>query len=465
MLTRRFIAFSTASALALGASAAQAASVGSSLAESMAAAADGDRIPVIIELHASADVSGAAASVAGRGRDARSAAIIGALQSTASGSQAGISAYLGSQAAAGNASDATAYWLFNGLAVEATPAVINAIASRPEVASVTLDEVVTLPPVTPGDDGAAVLAPEWGVDRIGAPLVWNFLGTRGEGSVVGVLDTGVDPDHPDLLNGPDAWFDAVNGQPTPYDDNDHGSHVTGTSVGGNAGGSDIGVAPGARHISCKAFNLSGSGSSSDILQCMQWFTDPDGNPATGDFPDVVNNSWSSGPVCSNTFTNAVNSWWPLGIFPAFAAGNFGPGAGSGASPGQNPTSFGIGATDISDNIAGFSGRGPSSCDGSIFPEVSAPGVNIRSSVDGGGYANFNGTSMATPHVAGCIALIRSAADIDGKFGLSQPIWEWYLLQSFATDLGTVGPDNAYGSGRINCATSVYVAQLIADLPE
>jgi subtilisin family serine protease len=437
-----------------------AASIGSSLTDAMRNAADSDKISVLIELRSRANVESAAASVAGSDRNARSAAVIGALRSTADASQRGLLDYLGRQEAAGGAEEITAFWIVNVVSARATPSVIAAVAARPEVASVTLDETITLPPVQPGADEPTVDAAEWGISRVGAPIVWSFLGTRGEGAVVGILDSGVDPDHPDLLNGPDAWFDAVNGLPTPYDDNNHGSHVTGTSVGGNAGGSDIGVAPGARYISCKAFNAGGSASSIDILECMQWFTDPDGNPGTADYPDVVNNSWSSGSSCSTTFSGSVQAWRALGIFPAFAAGNSGPGVGSIASPGQNPESFAVGATDITDTIASFSGRGPSSCDGTIAPEVSAPGVNIRSAVDGGGYANFNGTSMATPHVAGCVALIRSAADLDGACGIPGISWESFLLSRFATDLGTPGPDNAYGAGRINCAAPVLLARIL-----
>ena len=383
LLIRHLVAIASAPALLLGALSANAASVGSSLADALRAADADDKIEIIIELHAQADAAAAAASVPSGDRNAHSAAVIGALQSTASSAQAGLRTYLAGQEASGTVADVTPFWIFNGISVRSTKAVVSAIASRPEIASVTLDETITLPPVTPGTGGAAIAAPEWGINKVGAPIVWNFLGTKGEGSVVGILDTGLDPDHPDLLPCPVAWFDAVNGNPDPYDDNNHGSHVTGTSVGGNAGGSDIGVAPGARYISCKAFDQNGSGSSTNILRCMQWFTDPDGNPGTADYPDVVNNSWSSGPNCSTTFTNSVRAWWALGIFPDFAAGGFGPGVGSAASPGQNPESFGVGATDINDVIASFSGRGPSSCDGSIFPEVSAPGVNIRSSISPG----------------------------------------------------------------------------------
>jgi subtilisin family serine protease len=459
-LLNRLSRAATFTALFVAVTTTHAASIGSSLADAIGNAADDDKIGVLIELRSRANLESAAASVARSDRNARSAAVIGALRSTADASQRGLLDYLDRQQAAGNVEDITAIWIVNVVSASATPAVIKTVAARPEVASVKLDESISLPPVQPGADEPTVNAAEWGISRVGAPVVWNFLGTRGEGSVVGILDTGVDPDHPDLLNGPDAWFDAVNGLPAPYDDHDHGSHVTGTSVGGNAGGSDIGVAPGARYISCKAFNSGGSGSSTDILQCMQWFTDPDGNPGTADYPDVVNNSWSAGSSFDNTFAAGVQAWRALGIFPAFAAGNSGPGVGSISSPGQNPESFAVGATDIADVIASFSGRGPSSCDGTIAPEVSAPGVNIRSSVDGGGYANFNGTSMATPHVAGCIALIRSAANLEGACGLPAIAWETFLLRRFATDLGSAGPDNAYGAGRLNCAPPVLAAARI-----
>lgn len=464
MHIRQLALITSVAVLMLSASSSQAASIGSSLADAMRSARASDQIGVIVELSERANVAAAAASVAPRNRNARSAAVIGALQATSSRSQAGLRTYLRAQASTGSASDLQPFWLFNGISVKARPAVIRAIASRPEVASVVLDEIVTLPPTTPGSDEPTVAAAEWGIDRVGAPLVWQLLGTRGEGSMVGILDSGVDADHPDLLNGPDAWFDAVFGIAVPYDVDDHGSHVTGTSVGGDASGSAIGVAPGARYMSCKAFH-GGTASATDILQCMEFFTDPDGVPGTADYPDVVNNSWQSGTSCNTTFTNAIAAWWQLGIFPAIAAGNSGPGVGSGTSPGQNPGSFGIGATDINENIASFSGRGPSSCDGSIFPEVSAPGVNIRSAVNGGGYANFNGTSMATPHVAGCIALIRSAADLDNLFGIPQAIWDWFLITRFAKDLGSLGPDNSFGAGRLNCAAAVFGAVWLDNLTQ
>src|SRR5439155_7779001 len=99
------------------------------------------------------------------------------------------------------------------------------------------------------------------------------------------------------------------------------------------------------------------------------------------------------------------AWIASGIFPAFAAGNEGPGCSTLRAPGSYPESYTMGAFDINNNIASFSSRGPSPFGGAIKPNIAAPGVNVRSSVPTNGYALFSGTSMATPHVAGTVALI------------------------------------------------------------
>ena len=127
------------------------------------------------------------------------------------------------------------------------------------------------------------------------------------------------------------------------------------------------------------------------------------NPRPDLRPHVVNNSWGGGP--GDPFYQAtVQAWVAAGIFPAFANGNAGPSCGSAGSPGDYPESYAVGAYDIGNFIAFFSSRGPSGLDGGIKPNISAPGVDVRSSVPGNGYAIFSGTSMATPHVAGSVAL-------------------------------------------------------------
>lgn len=387
----------------------------------------------------------------------RRQAVIEALQRVAA-TQAPVLALLAPAQARGVVEDLKSFWIFNGFSMKAPKAVILAVAARPEVAVVVKDRIVQLPPPLPGTEEVGIQAAEWNIAKIRAPEVWA-LGFKGSGVVVAGIDTGVFKDHPDLVNqyrgGTNSWLDAVNGQPNPYDDNGHGTHTMGTIVGRNAGGSDIGVAPLAQWIACKGLNAQGSGTSSQLLTCMQWVLDPDGNPSTDDAPDVVNNSWGTGPGCFRVFEPAVHAWLFAGIFPNFSAGNAGPGSRTGGSPAVYPYSFAVGATDISDVIASFSSRGPSSCDRTTFPEVTAPGVNVRSAVppgscelcDPSGYRNLSGTSMAAPHVAGCVALMLSA-----KQGL--PHFPWVILEATAQDLGPSGPDNTYGFGRIDCLAAV-----------
>ena len=212
---------------------------------------------------------------------------------------------------AGAAVRHTPFWIFNGLSVTARPAVLAAIAARPEVASVTVDEV----PVVPAGASAA-LAPhgapgstapnEANIVAVNAPAMWA-RGATGQGVVVASLDTGVDIGHPDLAarwrGGSNSWYDPY-GQhvTTPVDLTGHGTATMGIIVGGDAGGTSIGMAPGATWIAARIFNDSGSATATAIHAAFQWILDPDGNPATADAPRIVNNSWAYGaPGCNLAF--------------------------------------------------------------------------------------------------------------------------------------------------------------------
>jgi len=290
------------------------------------------------------------------------------------------------------------------------------------------------------------------------PEAWQTFQVQGEGVVVGVIDTGIDPNHPDLrgkLRPQNGWFDAVNGQPTPYDDQGHGTHVSGTIAGGNASGVHIGVAPKATLIAAKAFDALGFGTFEWLTASMQWVMDPDGDPNTDDGADVVNNSWggsSDSPTMIPEYRDIINAWIAARIFPAFAIGNEGPDPRTTASPGDYPMAFGVGATDINDQIADFSSRGPVFWEGIgeiIKPDVSAPGVDIYSSVPGGGYESWMGTSMACPHVAGTVALMLSLAIKNRRIDEIDVDFLKRALEETAVDLGAPGKDNDYGSGRID----------------
>ncbi|MEO0202848.1 MAG: S8 family serine peptidase, partial [candidate division WOR-3 bacterium] len=262
----------------------------------------------------------------------------------------------------------------------------------------------------------------WGVSKIKADSVWILYNYTGNGVILGSIDTGVDANHPalsgDILS--QYWKDYVNNQQNPYDDNGHGTHTIGTMVGGDGLGQfnqDIGVAPNAKVIACKAFDANGSGSNSAITNCVQHFTNLKANQNVN--VRVVNNSWG-GPGGNTWLWNAIwNGWRTNDIIPVFSVGNSGPNSGTAGSPGDYPIVIAVGATNSSDQVASFSSRGPapntspynnttywSRSDWNyIKPDIAAPGVSIYSSVPGGGYQSWNGTSMASPHVTGTIALM------------------------------------------------------------
>ncbi|HWI51575.1 MAG TPA: S8 family serine peptidase, partial [Symbiobacteriaceae bacterium] len=442
-------------------------------------------VTYLVKLRAEADVFGAAAAAKQKASPAQQevmarSAVIKSLKETATNSQRGLLAELESLKKKGSVTRVETFWIANIIVVTSTQDVMERMAKRSDVARILPNSQIKLiksaPAVgTAGNAGpvkaqpsqtgpVAAAAPgiqsvEWGIQHIGAPQVWSAYGIDGTGAVVASLDTGVDGAHPALhdkwrglgsANPAESWFDAVNGQAAPYDDHGHGTHTTGTMVGGE-GANQIGVAPGARWIAAKILDASGSGTGDDIIRAGEWVMAPGGDPSKA--PDVVNNSWGGGPGVDDWFRDVVRAWRAAGIFPSFAAGNDGPGVGSVSAPGNYPESFAVGATDINDALADFSGRGPSAYDGIMKPQVSAPGVNVRSSVPGGGYeGGWNGTSMATPHVSGTVALLRSA-----NAALTVEQIEQILINSADPKTNSqyrTTPNNGYGHGVLNAYTAV-----------
>ncbi|MGH2570364.1 MAG: S8 family serine peptidase, partial [bacterium] len=286
------------------------------------------------------------------------------------------------------------------------------------------------------------------------------------------MDTGVDGNHPAVAArwrghfapASECWRDAVGfGHATPQDLNGHGTHTMGT-ITGSAPGNQIGVAPGALWIADNSINQGvGTEFNNDVLSGLQWLSDPDGNSnTTADVPDVVQHSWGvfeglGYPDCYSFWWTALDNCEAAGVVNTWSAGNEGPGASTLRSPADRASSpynaFSVGATITSApfTIASFSSRGPSTCPGTLFPikpEVAAPGVNVWSAQPGGGYQFLSGTSMAGPHVAGVVALMRAAnPDIDVDT-IKQ------ILMDTATDLGAAGEDNTYGHGFINAYEAV-----------
>ena len=341
-------------------------------------------------------------------------------------------------------------WVINGLAVKADEKTIRYLASRPDVATITGNENF-LVPASPAVSSAPT---EPNIELTGAPALWA-QNVTGSGAVVATLDTGVDASHPDLAarwrGGANSWFDPY-GQhlTTPTDVSGHGTQVLGLIVGGDAHGTSIGMAPGAKWIAAKIFRDNGSSTVSGIHQAFQWVLDPDGTAATADAPNVLNGSWSLGsPGCDLTFQPDLQALIAAGILPVFAAANFGPSPETSASPANNPEAFAVGAVDDTDTIASDSSRGPSACgESSIsYPELTAPGVDTLTSDLLGSWVSSTGTSMSAPHVAGALALLTGIRpDLT-------PTQQSLALRSSAIDLGPIGPDDAFGSGRLDAAAA------------
>lgn len=358
-------------------------------------------------------------------------------------------------------------WMLNGLAVKARPQVIRTLAQKPWVETVRLDQTIQVPPRITTFAGP----PEWNLSAVGVQGLWS-LGYTGQGVVVATVDTGADVGHPDLATrwrgGTNSWFDANDPDfnplldTEPYDVDGHGTAVMGILVGGDAGGSSIGMAPGAQWIAAKIFDASGEALESEVHAAFQWMLDPDDNPDTDDAPDIVNNSWGFGQdpdVCIEetggiSFRTDVQILKQAGIAIVFSAGNGGPAPYTSVSPANYPESFSVGAVDETQNIADFSARGPSACGEAVYPSVTAPGdraaspfgiktADLTLGLPIPSYIYVMGTSISAPHASGAMALLLSAYPDLTPYQLEM------ALKLSALDLGPVGPDNDYGYGQID----------------
>ena len=405
------------------------------------------------------------------------APVFAELRRTATMSQTGLIGYLNAADVQKRVSVIHPFWIDNIVFVKATKDVILELASRDDVSEVFDNFTVTLPPKperTGGPQPSAQQAPLWdSLTKIGAKTVWTTYGITGAGVRVGGLDTGVDISHPDIAGKmitnnpadptyPGGWaeFDGsgniVVGS-VPHDSDQHGTHTTGSMIGGNASGYDIGVAPGANLIHGLVIP-GGSGTFVQVAAGMEWIIDPDNNPMTDDGAQVVNMSLGG----TGTFTEMVaptDNMVAAGVFPSFSIGNSGPGASTTGSPGNVPSAYGVGATDLNDVIASFSSRGPVTWNSPPYvgtwtkPDISAPGVDIFSSVPGGSweYSGWSGTSMAAPHVSGTVALMLQANP-----ALTVDMAKQLLAQT-SLELGDPGMDNNYGWGRVNALGAVGAA--------
>ena len=358
--------------------------------------------------------------------DKRGAAVRDALRAHAEESQAPVIAELEAAGAA-----YTPFWVSNAvlvtggdLALATTLAAHSEVSQIREVTTYHNAEPVESVPAAAGE-GANFDGVAWGVDEIGAPAVWA-QGITGEGIVVANIDSGVDVTHPSLhdrfrglqADGSmetdynwldiDRWCGWADG---PCDAGGHGTHTMGTITGDGGDGERIGVAPGATWI---AANGCVKCSQTGLMLSAQWMlapTDRSEDWANGDpskRPHIVNNSWGDPTSNDPFFDDIIAAWNASGIFSAWSVGNSGPACDTAGNPGSQHVSYSVGAYGEDGDIGYFSSRGPGQ-DGEAKPNISAPGVRIRSASAGGGYRLDSGTSMAAPHLAGAVALLWSAA--------------------------------------------------------
>jgi PGF-pre-PGF domain-containing protein len=348
-------------------------------------------------------------------------------------------------------SDVRDLWLVNGVAMRASRSAIEAISRRDDVERIEPDRVLHLPDAPASC--AVAGSPAWGVLKINATDVWD-LGVNGSGINVSIVDSGIYADHADLDDLDDhgttddpkilKWINYVNGSLNMYDDQGHGTHVAGTVSGTGAGGTQTGVAPGTKLLVAKVFDSSGDANSSDVIDAFQWSIDSGA--------DVI--SFSGGGVEHDPdMTTAINNIVAAGGVPVIAAGNGGSGASTINCPGDEKGALTVGSTDNMDAVAPTSSRGPVTLYGETYtkPDVTAPGVNITSASSSGGYCEKSGTSMATPHVSGTVALMLQVNPALTPDEIKA------ILEKTAVDLGSPGKDNNTGAGRIDAYQAVLTS--------
>ena len=392
------------------------------------------------------------------------------LRAAATSLQPAVASQLAALQAQGEVSSYRAYWIVNGFYVEGSRAAIDQLASNPAVLRISASNTARLqadPTFAQRQRSLSPAATGWNLDIINAPQVWA-AGDRGAGATVGVLDSGVAASHPalsrqyrgaTLLPGNDYnWFDPLTNAPAPLDDNGHGTHSAGLAVGEESGlANQVGVAPAANWIACRAFDATGLGSDPAILACLQWMLAPTtvvgGSPNPALRPRVLLNSWFVQDGNDSTYRAAVQSLTNAGVLVIAPAGDndFAQPACAIAAPGSYAESLAVGATNSEDRIADFSCAGPGLA--GPKPEVSAPGVGVRSSVpvgscllcDPSGYRTTNGTGSAAAHLAGAAALLFSR---NPAISLAQASYALTTTAHFSAEWG-LQPSPLYGWGRLD----------------
>jgi len=364
-------------------------------------------------------------------------------------------------------------WIINMMTIHATKDIVEQLSYTPGVDYIEEFDHFTGKPIDimKGESSnlKSIGGIEPGLSAINAPALWA-MGYTGKGRRYYSIDTGVWPQHPALTDNwlgnyqpiNQAWYGIDS--PTPVDKNgSHGTHTAGTVLGLEPATNDtIGVAFNAYFMVSDPIVTTASAIKPlpDYIDVFEFALNPDGDTTTtDDIPDAINNSWGidqhhDTSICSGYVTQMFDAIEAAGIANVFSAGNEGPADTTIGQPQYVSTglvnTFTVGAVNgaiPTFPITSFSSHGPTACPvgGSlkIKPEVVAPGYNVRSSVDLNNYASYNGTSMAGPHAAGAVLLLKEAfPNVSGEEIL-------LALYNSAIDLGVAGEDNTYGKGMID----------------
>lgn len=426
--------------------------------------------------------------------------LVDTLRATAEVTQADLRDWLDAQGVAYRP-----FWIVNMIEVSLTPGQLDALAGRGDIARIESNRSFKLkrpqPGPTPGGqpdatDSDAPLAIEWGVNKVRAPMVWA-AGISGEGIVIAGQDTGIRWTHGAIKakyrgwDGVNAdhnynWHDSVHGagnatcpgdRIAPCDDHGHGSHTIGTMLGDDGGGNQVGVAPGARWIGCRNMNA-GDGTPAQYNECAQFFLAPTdltgANPDPDRSPDVISNSWGcpavEGCTAGTEVQEAIENLVAGGIVFVAAAGNDGSNCSTiFDAPATHDASFTIGSMTSGDAMSSFSSRGPVVGTAGVKPDVIAPGSSVRSITrsSDSAYTSMSGTSMATPHVAGVVALLMSTnPSLRGDPARVEQILRDTAIPLTSTTQvcggipATTFPNPVQGMGRVDAWNAFLVAEKI-----
>ena len=393
--------------------------------------------------------------------------------------------------------DLQSFWSFNGFCCTASNEVIAQLSERKDIAMIFSDEMRRMIPDYEKAAYPTAKANAWHVDKINAPAVWNYNGTgyTGNGIIVGLIDTGVNYNHIDIANSmwdggsefPNHGYDVFNEDNDPMDDQGHGTHTAGIVAGQGNAGTQTGVAPGAKIMTIKILSEEGNGEAAHLIAGVEFALEHGADLLSLSLSDV-----GAGPCYyyRDVFATCLDA----GVAAAVACGNEGqtqytyPIPFNISAPGNCPPAWlhpdqrnlieggltsviSVGATDSNDDHCGFSSVGPTTWasgpnvgnysdypyengdvnqPGLIRPDISAPGANITSLnyLTTNNYIEMDGTSMATPCVAGVLAMLLEAnpeltpAELDS------------IVELTSTRVGNTAKSNRVGSGRIDALAAI-----------